>query len=243
MARLDGKSLIVTGAARGIGAEIARRCAAEGARTVLVDVDEGGAMLAAELGPDAVFHQADVTIQTGWDAVVALAVERFGGIDVLVNNAAIYRRAAMPDVSDENFEEHYRVNVFGAFLGMRACAAPMIERGGGSIVNIASVAGMDAGPGLFSYAVSKWAMRGLTKAASADLAPRGIRVNTVIPGLIESALSESNPPGYNDGFIEQTPLRRIGQQEDVAAGVVFLASDESSFMTGTDLVIDGGLVG
>jgi NAD(P)-dependent dehydrogenase (short-subunit alcohol dehydrogenase family) len=118
----------------------------------------------------------------------------------------------------------------------------MLQRGGGSIVNIASVAGMDAGPGLFSYAVSKWAVRGITKAASADLAPKGIRVNAVIPGLIESALSEGNPPGYNDGFIDQTPLRRIGQAADVAAGVVYLASDESSFVTGTDLVIDGGLV-
>jgi 3alpha(or 20beta)-hydroxysteroid dehydrogenase len=241
MGRLDDKVAILTGAAGWLGAEMARRCAAEGARLVLLDREDVTG-LAAELGEQAVHCAGDVTEQAAWDHAVGTATERFGGVDVLVNNAGIYRRAAMPDVTDENFDAHYRVNVYGTFLGMRTCVPAMLRRGGGSIVNIASVAGMDAGPGLFSYAVSKWAMRGVTKAASADLAPQGIRVNSVIPGLIESALSQSNPPGYNQRFVDETPLRRIGLPADVAAGVVYLASDDSSFVTGTDLVIDGGLV-
>ena len=239
MGRLDGKVTIVTGASGDLGTEIARRCASEGASVVLMDLVEAGA-LAAEL--EGVSVEGDVAEQRSWDAAVAAALERFGGVDVLVNNAAIYERAAMPDVTDANFDAHYRVNVLGAFLGIRACLPAMLERGGGSIVNVGSVAGMHAGPGLFSYAVSKWAMRGITKAASADLAPQGIRVNSVIPGLVESTLSERNPPGYNEKFVGETPLRRIGRAEDVAAGVVYLAADESSFVTGTDLVVDGGLV-
>jgi 3alpha(or 20beta)-hydroxysteroid dehydrogenase len=240
MGRLQGKVMIVTGASGYLGAEIARQCAAEGASLVLMDLVDAGE-LAAALG--AVSVAGDVAEQRSWEAAVAAATERFGGVDVLVNNAAIYERAAMPDVTDENFEAHYRVNVLGVFLGIRACLPALLERRGGSVVNVGSVAGMHAGPGLFSYAVSKWAMRGITKAASADLAPQGIRVNSVIPGLIESALSERNPPGYNDRFVAETPLRRIGRAQDVAAGVVYLASDESSFVTGTDLVVDGGLVG
>jgi 3alpha(or 20beta)-hydroxysteroid dehydrogenase len=239
MGRLDGKVAIVTGAAGDLGKEIARRCAAEGASLVLMDLVDASE-LAAALGAGSMV--GDVAERRSWEDAVAAATERFGGLDVLVNNAAIYERAAIADASEENFEAHWRVNVLGAFLGIRACLPAMLERGGGSVVNVGSVAGMHAGPGLFSYAVSKWAMRGVTKAASADLAPRGIRVNSVIPGLIESTLSERNPPGYNDRFVAETPLRRIGQAQDVAAGVVYLAADESAFVTGTDLVVDGGLV-
>ncbi len=239
MGRLDGKVMILTGACGDLGVEIARRCAAEGARVVLVDLVNAD-VLAAEL--HGMFVAGDVSHEQTWQNVVGAACERFGGLDALVNNAAIYKRAALPDVSDENFDIHHQVNVLSAFLGIRACLPAMLERGGGSVVNVGSVAGMHAGPGLFSYAVSKWALRGVTKAASADLAPRGIRVNSVIPGLIESALSRTNPPGYNERFIDDTPLRRIGGAGDVAAGVVYLVSDESSFVTGTDLVIDGGLV-
>ena len=168
MGRLEGKVTIVTGASGDLGTEIARRCAGEGAAVVLMDLVDA-TDLAAELGGASV--AGDVTEERSWDAAVAAAAARFGGVDVLVNNAAIYERAAMPDVTDENFEAHWRVNVLGVFLGIRACLPAMLERGGGSIVNVGSVAGMHAGPGLFSYAVSKWAMPGIAKAASADLAP------------------------------------------------------------------------
>ncbi len=239
MAKLDDKVCLITGGSRGQGAAEARLFAAEGGNVWICDVlDEEGRMLAQEL--DIQYRHLDVTDEQGWSDLVGEVVARAGGINVLVNNAAIFRANRMVDTPTEEFHLVMDINCTGVFLGMRTVAPAMMASGGGSIVNISSLAGMRAAAGSFSYGTSKWAVRGMTKSASVELARKGIRVNSIHPGLIETPMADEVGPG-KEKLIRRTPLGRIAQAEEVAKMALFLASDESSYSTGSEFLIDGGL--
>ena len=239
MGRLDGKLAVISGGARGQGAAEARLFAAEGARVVVGDVlDDEGRAVAAELGPGAAYAPLDVTDEAGWAAVVELAEERFGPVDVLVNNAGILQFQALHKMDLADFERILRVNLTGVFLGMKAVVPSMVRAGGGSIVNISSTAGLQGLPGLGAYVASKWGVRGLTKTAAIDLGPKGIRVNSVHPGGIDTPMLEGTDP--EAPFYKRLPVARMGRPEEAARAVLFLASDESSYTTGAELTVDGG---
>jgi 3alpha(or 20beta)-hydroxysteroid dehydrogenase len=232
MGRLTGKWALVTGGAAGIGAATARRFAEEGAQVTIADVaDDAGRALAGELG--ARFEHLDVRDEAAWIA----AVERTGGLDVLVNNAGIVELGGVTEMDEASFRRQLDVNTVGVYLGMRAAVPSMRARGGGSIVNISSVAGMVGNPYSIGYAASKWAVRGMTKSAALDLALDGIRVNSVHPGVIRTAMSASVDPAKTSG---SAPLGRLGEPVEVANLIVYLASDESSFTTGAEHIVDGG---
>ncbi len=240
MARLDGKVILISGGARGQGAAEARLCVAEGARVVLGDVLEAeGRQLAAELGRSAVFLRQDVTQESDWHKAVE-AAQAFGGLHGLVNNAGIFQPRTLMETDAELFERHMRVNQLGCFFGMK-CVVPLMERsGGGSIVNISSVAGLRGSPGAIAYSATKWALRGMTKAAAIDLAPRKIRVNSVHPGPIDTEMLKVRTPEQNQRRLENVPMKRMGTAEEVARLVLFLLSDESGYITGAEVAIDGG---
>jgi 3alpha(or 20beta)-hydroxysteroid dehydrogenase len=241
--RLTGKVAIVTGAARGQGAAITRAFAREGAQVVLGDViDDEGKAVATDVGEAARYIHHDVTDEASWDEAVRTAVEEFGKLDVLINNAGILRWAPMHRVSLDDYMSVVRVNQVGCFLGMKAVIRPMREAGGGSIVNQSSTSGMEGMAGVIAYAASKFAVRGMTKTAAIELGRFGIRVNAVCPGGIDTEMG--NPFGQEGEELrknyERNPIPRIGRPDEVAAMMVFLASDESSFCTGADFVVDGG---
>jgi len=253
MGRMEGKRSIVTGSARGTGAEIARLFVAEGAQVMLADVrHEQGEALAAELGPRAIYQRLDVSSSEDWDAAVGRAVAAFSGLDVLVNNAAVLKIGSLEDTSADDFERLFRVNQLGAFLGIRAVAAPMRANGGGSIVNVASSDGVKGMNGVVAYASTKWGLRGITKAAAMELARDRIRVNAVCP---EAGNHEMSAPFLPDGVdSERAATHNLGQLlrppeghtledhvRDVARAVLFLASDDCPTATAADLVVDGGL--
>ncbi|MCG3168699.1 MAG: 3-alpha-(or 20-beta)-hydroxysteroid dehydrogenase [Pseudomonadales bacterium] len=238
--RLDGKIAIITGAARGMGATHARAFVAAGARVVLTDLaeDEGRA-LAAELGDAARFVRHDVSRAESWEEVVAATRAAFGPANVLLNNAAIYFIGAVDAASPEQVRKLLDINVFGSWLGISRVAPMMREAGGGSIINLSSLAGMLGFPHHAIYGMSKWAIRGLTRSAANDLGPDGIRVNAILPGAIaETGMAGTEP--LDPGQLAAIPLRRRGGKEEVSALAVFLASDESAYITGADHVIDGG---
>ena len=244
--RLAGKVALVTGAAQGQGAAEARRFAAEGAKVVVADVqyDKARAMV-GEIGvSSAMVAPLDVTDPEQWDRAVRAAVQAFGKLDVLVNNAGI---AVPPKLLDEvSLEDHRRilaVNLDGVMLGMRAVVEPMKVAGGGSIVNIASIDGLVGVAGMASYAASKFGVTGLTRTAALELGRFGIRVNSIHPGVIASPMVDRAPPEVRerlDRLVAQQPIPRMGTPEEVAALGLFLASDESSYCTGAQFVIDGG---
>ena len=239
--RLDGKIAIVTGAARGQGEAEARLFVAEGAKVVVGDVrvDEGEAV-AASLGAAARFVSHDVTSAAGWEAVVAAAAE-WGGVDVLVNNAGIVRRHPLEYETEAELRKVLDVNLIGPFLGMKAVLAPMRERGGGSIVNISSTGGLTGHPYYPSYNASKWALTGLSRTAAVELGRHGIRVNTVHPGPIQTDMLGLEAGTYDPAAaFPHVPLKRPGTVDEVAAVVLHLASDESSYTTGGQFVVDGG---
>ena len=244
MGRLEGKTALISGGARGQGAAEARLFAEEGANVVLTDVlDEDGERTADAIGADYLHH--DVTSEAEWAAAVAHAVALHGGIDVLVNNAGIYVETSLLGGDLEEYRRVIEVNQIGVFLGMREVAPVMIERGGGSIVNISSVAGMRAGGGSFAYSASKWAVRGMTKSAAIQLGPHGIRVNSIHPGVIDTPMLDETrmaTPGSMEELLERIPLGRIAQPEEVAKLALFLASDDSAYSTGSEFIIDGGLL-
>jgi 3alpha(or 20beta)-hydroxysteroid dehydrogenase len=241
--RLDGKVALVTGAARGIGAAIARRFEAEGASLLITDVDdEGLRQLEAELGAGARTH--DVTSEDAWQQVATWAVATHERIDVLVNNAGVFLAAPLQDTTLEDFRRLQDVNQVGVFLGMRTIAPLMTDRGSGSIINLSSIAGRMGSPYLTAYAASKWAVRGMTKCVAKELAAAGVRVNSLQPGQIDTdmhARQRERTPELIDKLVAGIPMRRIGDALEVADAAVFLATDESRFVTGTEIVIDGGV--
>ncbi|QPG66989.1 MULTISPECIES: glucose 1-dehydrogenase [Mycobacteriaceae] len=237
MGRVDGKVALITGGARGMGAAHARMLVAEGAKVVIGDIlDEPGEALAAELGDAARYVHLDVTDADQWAAAVATATEQFGLLNVLVNNAGISALGKIGEFDMAKWQKCIDVNLTGTFLGMQAVVAPMREAGSGSIINISSIEGMRGATLLHAYVASKWAVRGLTKSAAIDLGKDNIRVNTVLPGFIRTPMTK-----YFPDDMMTAPLGRPGQSDEVATFVVFLASDESSFATGSEFVVDGGL--
>ncbi len=240
MARFDGKVVLISGGARGQGAAEARLLVAEGARVVLGDVLVAkGEALARELGDAARFLPQDVTKPEDWARTVA-AAEAMGGLHGLVNNAGIYIPKPLMQTEPELFERHMRVNQYGCFLGMQAVVPAMQRAGGGSIVNISSVAGLRGSPKAIAYSATKWALRGMTKAAAIDLAPLGIRVNSVHPGPIDTPMLDVRSREERQQRLKSVPMRRDGTAEEVARLVLFLLSADSSYMTGAELAIDGG---
>jgi 3alpha(or 20beta)-hydroxysteroid dehydrogenase len=238
VAQLDGKVAIITGGARGQGEAEARRFVEEGARVVVADVlDEPGAALARELGDVARFAHLDVGDESAWPEIVALAVETFGHLDVLVNNAAIHHIVRIEDETLESFERILRVNLVGTFLGMRACAPALRASGRAAIVNISSTAGLLGYSGHGAYGASKWGVRGITKTAATELGP-AIRVNSVHPGPIKTDML---PGDRSDDSYRYLPLGRAGEPSEVAQLVCFLASDASSYITGGEFCVDGGI--
>jgi 3alpha(or 20beta)-hydroxysteroid dehydrogenase len=242
--RLDNKVAIVTGGAAGQGASTARLFVTEGAGVLLGDIDERrGVALAAQLGKNAVFCQLDVTKEASWRTALAAVTTHFGKVDVLINNAGIVHAGSLLDTGLDDFERVLKVNLIGAFLGIKVVAPAMINGGGGSIVNISSVAGLQGMSNLGAYVSSKWALRGLSRTAALELGPHGVRVNTVCPGGVNTPMA--NPAAkpleeINEQYRHQ-PIARIGEPEEVAFASLFLASDEASFISGAELAVDGGM--
>ena len=239
MGRLDGKVAIITGGARGQGAAEGRLFAAEGARVVLADVlDDEGRAVADEIGDAARYVHLDVTDEARWQAAVEAAEAAFGPVTVLVNNAGILHFRTLDKTTLEDFDRVLRVNVHGVFLGMKAVTPSMVRAGGGSIVNISSTAGLQGLPHLGAYVASKWAVRGLTKTAAIDLGTRGIRVNSVHPGGIDTPMIAGT--SGDAPFYKRLPVPRMGSADEAARAVLFLASDDASYISGAELAVDGG---
>ena len=242
--RLAGKVAIITGGARGMGAATSRLFVAEGAKVAIADMLEAeGAALAAELGENARFWKHDVTSEAAWATLVGEVEAAFGGVDVLINNAGIIIFKSLLDTSAEEYKRVLDVNLVGEFLGIKAVAPGMIARGKGSIVNISSVDGMKGANCLAAYASSKWGVRGLAKVAAMELGHKGVRVNSVHPGGVDTVMSNHGGVSRDqlNGSYANVPLQRIGGPEEVAAASLFLASDDASYIHGTEVVVDGGM--
>jgi 3alpha(or 20beta)-hydroxysteroid dehydrogenase len=238
MGRVDGKVVLISGGARNIGGASARALVAEGAKVVIGDLlDDEGKALAEELGDAARYLHLDVTSDEDWRAAVELAVSEFGKLNVLFNNAGIFNGGPINRYKRDQWQQMLDVNLTGPFLGMRAATDAIIAAGGGSIINTSSIEGLRGTPWAHGYVASKWGLTGLTKSAAMELAPHGIRVNSLHPGRISTPATDQMPED-----LIPIPLGRPGKPEEVATFVVFLASDESSFTTGAEFVVDGGTI-
>ena len=242
--RLEGKVAIISGGARGMGAAEARIFAREGARVVIGDLlEEEGTKVVAEIGEsggEALFVRLDVTDESSWRSAVEAAVERFGKVDILVNNAAILRMQGLLETTEEVWDEVMDINAKGTFLGTKSVIPEMRKAGGGSIINISSGAGITGSRRNTAYHASKGAVRIFTKSAAIQYAGENIRVNSVHPGPVDTDMLASSLSVEGGRRPEDVPLGRYGRPEEVAYGVLYLASDESSFVTGSEVVIDGG---
>lgn len=238
---LADKIVLLTGAAGGQGRVSARLLAEAGARLVLTDRDMAGADVARGIGEAAIFLRHDVREPDDWEVVARAARDQFGGVDVLVNNAGIAGRDAVLTLTPERLRAYLDVNLVGALHGIQSVAPLMCERGGGSIVNICSISALRSTPGLAGYGVSKWALRGLSRYAAADLAGDGIRVNLVLPGALDVTMIRDEQAGAGkSSFADLVPIKRVAKAEEIARVVMFLASDAASYVTGAELTVDGG---
>ncbi len=247
MGRLDGKVALITGAARGQGEATGRLFTAEGAKVVLGDIlDDAGKAVAASLGDAAIYLRHDVSQEDSWASFVATASDRFGRIDVLMNNAGILHVAPVAEITLENYLKVVHVNQVGCLLGMKSVIPAMAQAGGGSIINVSSTTGMEGAMGLVAYVSTKFAIRGMTKTAALELGRVGIRVNSLHPGGVDTPMGDGSMEGFEDvdtqGFFETLPLGRIGRPDEMAQVALFLASDESSYCTGSEFVADGGML-
>lgn len=241
--RLENKVAIVTGATQGIGLACARRLIQEGASVMLVDIKPEGAAVAQELGPQAAFCTADVSLKVDVDAMIAATVARFGRIDILVNNAGVTHAADFLDLSEDDFDRVLRINLKSMFLCGQAAARHMVKQHSGCIINMSSVNAELAIPNQVPYVVSKGGINQLTKVMALNLAPHGIRVNGVGPGTILTELAKKAvlaSPEARHTILSRTPAGRCGEPEEVGAVVAFLASDDASYMTGQTMYVDGG---
>ena len=240
---LAGRVAIVTGGASGIGAATARLMAARGALVVVADIQtEAAASVATELGHDTSSITLDVADEAAWAAAIAWTTGRHGRVDVLVNNAGVFALGSVEQTTVESFRHLIAVNQIGCYLGMRSVVAPMRDVGGGTIVNTISAAGLSGNAGLFVYTATKWALRGMTRSAAVDLGRYGIRVNSVLPGAIDTPMTRphgGDAPGRQE-FFRSLPVPRQGEPEDIAEMICFLACDRSAYCTGAEFVVDGG---
>jgi 3alpha(or 20beta)-hydroxysteroid dehydrogenase len=249
MGRLDGKVALITGGARGMGKSHARHFVAEGAKVVLGDLlDDRGKALADELGEASCryIHQ-DVTSEEDWAAAVGATLDAFGTLNVLVNNAGILLNKKIADMSLAEFRSVIEVNLVGQWLGIKSVIEPMTAAGGGSIVNISSVEGFHGAAGMSAYSASKFGVRGITRSAAQELGKAGIRVNSVHPGGIMTTMTATAFETFTDiadgeGFMRALPISRFAKSSEVSPLVVYLASDESSYCTGSEFVVDGGML-
>jgi len=243
---LENKVVLISGGSKGLGATQAKMFAAAGAKVIIGDIlDDQGYQVEAEIaesGGDCVYQHLDVTSEEDWDSVVKMTVEKYGKLDVLVNNAGIGIFAGLEETSEEDWDKLHDVNVKGTWLGIRAAIPEMITNGGGSIINISSGAGIIGNEKVVAYSASKGAVRSLTKTVAIEYASKGIRCNSVHPAVTETdmGLSLFTNQEQLEFAIANNPMGRIGQPEDIANGILFLASDESSYMNGSELRIDGG---
>lgn len=244
MGRVDGKVVIVTGAARGMGAAHARRLIKEGAKVMLTDVlDDEGIKTARELGTNARYMHHDVTSESNWKRVVGETESAFGAVSVLVNNAGIVMYSPIETTEEADYRRVVDINQVSVFLGMKSVLPSLKRAGGGSIINISSVAGLIGSPGSLGYTASKFAVRGMTKSAAIEFAPYNIRVNSVHPGIIVTPMTTPTPESAEllKKIAADTPAGRLGEPEEVTSVVLLLASDESRFSTGAEFVVDGGM--
>lgn len=241
---LDGKVAIITGAAQGMGAMHARGFVMEGAKVVLTDVqDEKGQALADELGENAVYMHLDVSDGKQWQEVVRKTEELFGYVTILVNNAGYGVFKTLEELTEEDFLKTFKIDELGVFLGMKYCSASMKKAGIGSIVNISSVDGLVSAATAIAYSASKHAVTGMTKGAAVELGPYKIRVNSVHPGIIKSPMADqADVVEYLKNLERDIPLRRRAEIDEVTEVVIFLASDVASYVNGTQVVVDGGLI-
>lgn len=241
MNRLDDKVALITGGARGQGAAEAELFIAAGAQVVITDVlDAEGEATAERLGAACEFLHHDVASEDQWKSVVDTVVERHGRLDILVNNAGIFRTVGLIETSMELWTQMMDINQTGVFLGMRTAAPAMQANGSGSIINISSIAGMKSAAIAHAYSASKWAVRGMTKSAAVELAPSGVRVNSVHPGIIDTNMLQEFG-GLRDSIEERIPMGRVATADEVGKLVLFLASEDSSYCTGHEFVVDGAM--
>ncbi len=241
MNRLDGKVAVVTGGASGQGAAEAELFVKAGAHVVIADIDTTGGIATVErIGENCEFVELDVASEQGWAQLVDHVIKRNGSIDILINNAGVFRVLGMQDTTLEVWNQIIAINQTGVFLGMRAVAPVMKKNATGSIVNISSIAGLVSAARAHAYSASKWAVRGMTRSAAVELAPHGVRVNSVHPGYIETSMLDEFDDSREE-LASRVPLGRIAEADDVAKLVLFLASEDSSYCSGHEYVVDGAM--
>lgn len=238
--KLKDKVAIITGAGSGMGEEEARMFADEGARVVITDINgEACRKVAEEIGENAIAIEHDVADEAGWAQVVSTVLDRFGKIDILVNNAGLTRADTFDNTDAAFMRRMLDVNIVGSFLGMKAVRGPMRDNGGGVIINIASGLAFTSLPGYFAYGISKWGVRGMTRLGAKELAPDNIRVVTVTPGAVETP---SLVPAVRENAKSMIPIGRVGGADEFARVVVFIASDDASYVAGAEIMVDGAMI-